>query len=86
MRGSKIKPGIANLPVLPVITCPTPPRMTISKYAEWTDQTIPAVTQQVDAGKFIMAKGKYGKQREINMVAEYLKEYMAAIEALKECQ
>ena len=86
MRMSKTKPVIANLPGFPVILCITQPRMTIEQYARVTDQTAAAVRQQVDAGKFITAKGKYGKQREINMVAEILKEYMAAIETLKECQ
>ncbi|EGS7870141.1 hypothetical protein PYT77_001929 [Salmonella enterica] len=49
-----------------------------------TGQKEAAVRQQADAGKFILAEGKYGKYREINMVAEFLKEYEAAQKALRE--
>ena len=59
------------------------PRMTLSQYAKMTGQPLRAVQQQADAGKFILAEGKYGKEREINMIAEYLRERVAAEEALR---
>ncbi|EAO1957071.1 hypothetical protein LFP97_001799 [Salmonella enterica] len=58
--------------------------MTLGQYAQMTGQKEAAVRQQADAGKFILAEGKYGKYREINMVAEFLKEYEAAQKALRE--
>ncbi|WP_436882826.1 hypothetical protein [Enterobacter asburiae] len=84
MRTSKTKPMIVSMPGYPIIFCIPQPRMTIEQYAQMTNQGIRAVQQQADAGKFIIAKGKYGKNREINMVAEFLKEYRDAQEALKE--
>lgn len=87
MRTSKTKPLEflqASVQGCPVIFCIPQPRMTVKQYAQMTNQEFRAVQQQVDAGKFITSKDKYGKWREINMVAEFLKEFMDAQEALKE--
>lgn len=84
MRASKTKPMMMSVPGTPMIFCIPQPRMTVEQYAQMTNQSTRAVQQQVDAGKFILAGGKYGKFREINMVAEFLKEFMAAQKALKE--
>ncbi|EJF1946152.1 hypothetical protein M8A54_000361 [Salmonella enterica] len=83
MRVSKTKPVMVSVSDSQVIFCIPQPRMTLIQYAQMTGQTEAAVRQQADAGKFITAKGKYGKYREINMVAEFLKEYRDAQEALK---
>ncbi|EDS8695106.1 hypothetical protein CJK35_002112 [Salmonella enterica] len=84
MRTSKTKPLVMTMQGCPVIFCIPQPRMTVEQYAQMTNQGLRAVQQQVDAGKFITAKGKYGKYREINMVAEFLKEFRDAQEALKQ--
>lgn len=82
MRTSKTKPALVNLPSCPIIFCIPQPRMTLEQYAQQTGQTVRAVQQQANEGKFILAEGKYGKQREINMIAEMLKEYEGAQAAL----
>ncbi|MIE72312.1 hypothetical protein EL06_23610 [Salmonella enterica subsp. diarizonae] len=84
MRTSKTKPLVVSAGGNQVIFCIPQPRMTLGQYAQMTGQKEAAVRQQADAGKFILAKGKYGKYREINMVAEFLKEYEAAQKALRE--
>ncbi|EHW3642485.1 hypothetical protein K1077_000169 [Salmonella enterica] len=84
MRTSKTKPLVVSAAENQVIFCIPQPRMTLGQYAKMTEQREDAVRQQADAGKFILAEGKYGKYREINMVAEFLKEYEAARKALKE--
>lgn len=82
MRTSKTKPVVVNLPTCPVIFCIPQPRMTLEQYAQQTGQSVRAVQHQANEGKFILARGKYGKQREINMIAEMLKEYEDAQHAL----
>ncbi|MIE86328.1 hypothetical protein NA97_20075 [Salmonella enterica subsp. enterica] len=84
MRTSKTKPLVVSAAGNQVIFCIPQPRMTLGQYAQMTGQKEAAVRQQADAGKFILAEGKYGKYREINMVAEFLKEYEAAQKALRE--
>lgn len=84
MRTSKTKPEVIQLPELPLILCITHPRMNLEQYAQHTGQTLKAIQHQADAGKFILAGEKYGKYREINMVAETIKEYLAARKTLKE--
>lgn len=83
MRTSKTKNSSASVNNAAVILYIPQPRMTLSQYANMTGQTLRQVQQQADAGKFILAKGKYGKEREINMVAEFLKEHSDAESALK---
>ncbi|TNK99782.1 hypothetical protein CYD30_29305, partial [Kosakonia cowanii] len=72
MRTSKTKPMIVSMPGYPIAFYFPQPRMTIEQYAQMTNQGVRAVQQQADAGKFTLSKGKYGKFREINMVAEFL--------------
>lgn len=84
MRTSKTKPAIVSLPGCPIIICIPQTRMTIAQYARMSEQSEFAVKQQADAGKFILAKDKRGKHREINMLAELLRDYEEAQEALKE--
>ncbi|EJM1004371.1 hypothetical protein [Klebsiella oxytoca] len=83
MRTSKTKHlALTNQPENLILFVPQP-RMTLSQYAQMTGQTLRQVQQQADKGRFILAEGKYGKEREINMVAEYMREQVAAAEALK---
>lgn len=84
MRTSKTKRDVMQLSGSPPVYCITHPRMNLEQYAKHTGQTLRAVQHQADNGKFVLAEGKYGKYREINMVAEFMKEYEAAIRALKE--
>lgn len=84
MRTSKTKRDVMQLPDDPLVICITHPRMNLEQYAKHTGQTLRAVQHQANDGKFILAEGKYGKYREINMVAEFMKEYEAAIRALKQ--
>lgn len=83
MRTSKTKNTGAGIAAGAAVLYIPQPRMTLSQYAKMTGQSLRAVQQQADAGKFILAKDKYGKEREINMIAEYLKEQAAAEEALR---
>ncbi len=84
MRTSKTKREVMQQSEPAPVYCITHPRMTLEQYAKHTGQTLRAVQHQANEGKFILADGKYGKYREINMVAEFMKEYEAAIRALKE--
>ncbi len=83
MRTSKTKHLALTNQLENVILFVPQPRMTLSQYAQMTGQTLRQVQQQADKGRFILAEGKYGKEREINMVAEYMREKVAAEEALK---
>ncbi|HAF8818369.1 TPA: hypothetical protein G5V04_003874 [Salmonella enterica] len=84
MRTNKTKRDVVQLPGDPLVLCITLPRMTLEEYAKHSGQTLRAVQHQANDGKFILAEGKYGKYREINIVAEFMKEYEAAKKALKE--
>ncbi|ECM1811629.1 TPA: hypothetical protein RU617_003871 [Salmonella enterica] len=84
MRTSKTKRDVMQLPEPAPVFCITFPRMNLEQYAKQSGQTLRAVQHQADNGKFVLAEGKYGKYREINMVAEFMKEYEAAIRALKQ--
>lgn len=84
MRTSKTKRDVMQMPGTPAVFCITHPRMSLEQYAKHTGQTLRAVQHQANEGKFILAEGKYGKYREINMVAEFMKEYEAALKALSE--
>ncbi|ESM72357.1 Uncharacterised protein [Klebsiella michiganensis] len=83
MRASKTKYSVTDVTCSNTVLFVPQPRMTLSQYAQMTGQTLRQVQQQADKGRFILAEGKYGKEREINMVAEYMRERVAAEEALK---
>lgn len=84
MRRSKTKPMVMSLPGSALILCIPLPRMTLEQYALETKQSLRSVQHQANEGKYTLVRGKYGKERQINMVAEFLKEFRDAQEALKE--
>ncbi|EEM9677034.1 hypothetical protein GI383_24975 [Salmonella enterica] len=81
MRTSKTKP-VLQLLEAPAVFCLTHPRMNLEHYARESGQSLRAIQHQANEGKFILAEGQRGKYREINMVAEFLRDYEHALREL----
>lgn len=83
MRTRKPKPLMVKMPDCPVVFCLPSPKLTLSAYAEVTGQTLRTVQQAANEGRLDVSPKKRGKQREINMVYEFLVAYEEAQEALR---
>jgi len=83
MRTRKPKPLMVKMPDCPVIFCLPAPKLTLSAYAEVTGQTLRTVQQAANEKRLDVSPKKRGKQREVNMVYEFLVAYEEAQEALR---
>lgn len=77
------KPAMVKMPDCPVVFCLPYPKLTLSAYAEVTGQTVRTVQQQANENKLTLTKKKKGREREVNMVYEFLEAYEEAQEALR---
>lgn len=77
------KAVVMKMPECPVVFYLPRPTMTLSAYAEMTNQTVRTVQQQANAGKLVLTKEKPGKERQVNMVYEFLSAYFEAETALQ---
>ncbi|AEX53141.1 hypothetical protein [Rahnella aquatilis] len=83
MPTRKPKPLMVKMPDCPVVFCLPYPMLTLSAYAEVTGQTVRTVQQQANENRLTISKKKRGKEREVNMVYEFLVAYEEAQEALR---
>ncbi|EOT1926330.1 hypothetical protein H3H12_02740 [Serratia marcescens] len=83
MRTRKPKPLMVKMPDCPVVFCLPSPKLTLSAYAEVTGQTLRTVQQAANENRLTISKKKRGKEREVNMVYEFLVAYEEAQEALR---
>ncbi|KMW71134.1 hypothetical protein TI10_22320 [Photorhabdus luminescens subsp. luminescens] len=83
MSVKRPKPLVIKMPDCPVVFCLPYPKLTLSAYAEVTGQTVRTVQQQANEQKLILTKKKKGREREVNMVYEFLEAYEEAQEALR---
>lgn len=83
MPARKPKPLMVKMPDCPVVFCLPYPMLTLSAYAEVTGQTVRTVQQQANENRLTISKKKRGKEREVNMVYEFLVAYEEAQEALR---
>ncbi|MGA7588667.1 MAG: hypothetical protein WCB03_21945 [Rouxiella badensis] len=77
------KPAMMKLPDCPVVFCLPYPKLTLTAYAKVTGQTVRTIQQQANQGKLILTKTKPGRERQVNMVYEFLEAYEEAQEALR---
>ncbi|MEJ4043934.1 hypothetical protein [Erwinia sp. SLM-02] len=82
MTAKKPKPTLLRMPDCPVVFCLPYPKLTLSAYAEITGQTVRTIQQQANEGKLVLTKTKPGRERQVNMVYEFLEAYAEAQEAL----
>ncbi|TXE33222.1 hypothetical protein FOT62_13685 [Serratia marcescens] len=83
MAARKPKPLMVKMPDCPVVFCLPYPKLTLSAYAEVTGQTVRTVQQQANEKRLdTLCKKKRGKEREVNMVHEFLLAYAEAQEAM----
>ncbi|EKN3500819.1 hypothetical protein ACULTK_003793 [Yersinia enterocolitica] len=83
MSTRSTKPVIVKMPDCPVVFCLPYPKLTLSAYAEVTGQTVRTIQQQANEGKLTLTKNKPGRERQVNMVYEFLEAYEEAQEALR---
>lgn len=77
------KPVMVKMPDCPVVFCLPYPKLPLSAYAEITGQTVRTIQQQANEGKLVLTKNKPGRERQVNMVYEFLEAYEEAQEALR---
>lgn len=78
MRTRKPKPLMVKMPDCPVVFCLPSPKLTLSAYAELTGQTLRTVQQAANEKRLTTSKLKRGKEREVNMIYEFLVAYEEA--------
>ncbi|HHQ6721665.1 TPA: hypothetical protein ACSTNG_001394 [Serratia fonticola] len=83
MTTRKPKPLMVKMPDCPVVFCLPSPKLTLSAYAEVTGQSVRTVQQQANENRLTISKKKRGREREVNMVYEFLVAYEEAQEALR---
>ncbi|UAN50103.1 hypothetical protein KGP26_20485 [Serratia sp. JSRIV002] len=83
MTTRKPKPLMVKMPDCPVVFCLPSPKLTLSAYAEVTGQSVRTVQQQANEKRLTISKKKRGREREVNMVYEFLVAYEEAQEALR---
>lgn len=83
MQTKRPKPVMVKMPDCPVVFCLPYPKLTLSAYAEVTGQTVRTIQQQANEGKLTLTKTKPGRERQVNMVYEFLEAYEEAQEALR---
>ncbi len=83
MQTKRPKPLMMKMPDCPVVFCLPYPKLTLSAYAEVTGQPVRTIQQQANEGKLILLKKKAGRERQVNMVYEFLEAYEEAQEALR---
>ena len=83
MTAKRPKPVMVKLPECPVVFCLPYPKLPLSAYAEITGQTVRTIQQQANEGKLVLTKKKPGRERQVNMVYEFLEAYEEAQEALR---
>jgi len=86
MKQETGKPAVLRLPGSPVVFYLPYTRLPLSTYAELTGQTVRTVQQQANAGKLPLTRTKQGKERQVNMVCEFLEAFYEAQEQLKHIQ
>lgn len=72
-----------KLPDSPVVFYIPYTRLPLSAYAELTGQKVRTVQQQANAGKLPLTRDQPGRERQVNMVYEFLEALYEAQEALK---
>lgn len=83
MKTKRPKPVMVKMPDCPVVFCLPYPKLTLSAYAEVTGQTVRTIQQQANEGKLTLLRKKAGRERQVNMVYEFLEAYEEAQEALR---
>ena len=71
-----------EIPGLPVVFYVPVSRLPLSAYARLTGQTLRSVRQQADSGKLLLADAP-GKERQVNIIYEFLRDVQDANNKLK---
>lgn len=77
-------PVVVKLPECPVVFYLPFTRLPLSSYAALTNQTMRAVQQQADKGMLPLTKVQPGKERQVNMVYQFLEDFHDALERLQQ--
>lgn len=83
MKRETGNPAVLRLPESPVVFYLPYSRLPLSMYAELTGQPIRTVQQQANTGKLTLTRAQPGRERQVNMVYEFLEAFYEAQEALK---
>lgn len=78
------KPTALKMPECPVVFYLPFSRLSLSAYAELTQQSVRAVQQQANTGKITLSPGQLGKERQVNMVHQFLEDFYDAQEKLQQ--
>lgn len=77
-------PAVVRMPECPVVFYLPYTRLPLSAYAEVTGQTIRSVQQQADKGKLSLTRANPSKERQVNMVHQFLEDFYDAQEKLQQ--
>lgn len=84
MKSETGKPVALKMPECPVVFYLPFTRLPLSAYAALTQQPVRTVQQQANAGKLALSPGQPGKERQINMVYQFLEDFYDAQERLQQ--
>lgn len=79
---TSLNPLVLKIPDCPVVFYVPFSRLPLSSYAELTNQTKRAVQQQAGAGRLPLIRDTRGKERQVNMLYQFLDDYYDAVEKL----
>ncbi|EEH4703257.1 hypothetical protein GZC45_002293 [Salmonella enterica] len=84
MKRQSVNPSVLKMPECPVVFYLPFSRLPISSYAKMTNQTVRAVQQQANKGKIALTSAQPGKERQVNMVHQFLEDFYDAQEKLQQ--
>lgn len=84
MKRERGKPTVIKLPDSPVVFYIPYTRLPLSAYAELTKQPVRTVQQQANAGKLPLTRAQPGRERQVNMVHQFLEDFYDAQEKLQQ--
>ncbi|ECC3818467.1 hypothetical protein AIE71_21825 [Salmonella enterica subsp. enterica] len=84
MKRQSVNPSVLKMPECPVVFYLPFSRLPLSSYAEMTNQTVRAVQQQANSGKLPLTSAQPGKERQVNMVHQFLEDFYDAQEKLQQ--
>lgn len=84
MKRQSGNPVVLKMPECSVVFYIPYTRLPLSSYAALTNQTVRSVQQQADKGKLSLTRVQPGKERQVNMVHQFLEDYYDAQERLQQ--
>jgi hypothetical protein len=83
MKRQSGNPVTLKMPECPVVFYLPFTRLPLTAYAALTNQTVRSVQQQADKGRLKLTSAQPGRERQVNMVFQFLEDFYDAQEKLR---